>query len=395
MRLSGFAAKNLLRNRVRTVMTVTAVAVAVVAFVLLRTVITAWYSGADYAAKDRIGTRHKISFIMPLPLRYVEKIRANHDINGKPLGVVDVTWANWFGAKNPNAPNEFFATIATDPPSFLRVYDEIGLTESEKQSWLSNRRGAIVGDVLARKFNWKVGDKITLEGSIYPGNWDFEVSGIYEAKRRSVDRSSLYFHWKYMNETLEGSRKDRVGWVASRIDDPKRSAEISKKIDELFADGGDQTLTMSERQLQLSFMGMLSAILTAIDVVSVVILAIMMLILGNTIAMGVRERTNEYGVLRAMGFLPRHIAALVMGEAAVTGLLGGAIGVALSYPLVEKGLGGFLEENMGSFFPFFRIAGPTAITALVLALLLGVIAAAIPAYRASKLEVVEAVRRIA
>ncbi len=394
MNTATYAAKNLLRNKVRTGLTILAIVITMLAFMGLRTVLDAWQAGADYAAKDRLGTRHKITFIMPLPLSYVDKIRANKDVNGQPLGVTDVTWANWFGAKNPKAEKDFFANMAVDPESFLRVYDEISLTPAEKQAWLSNRRGAIAGDVLAKKFGWKVGDKISLEGTIFPGQWDFELSGIYHAARKSADRNSLYFHWNYLNESLPDARKDKVGWIASRISDPSKSAEISKKIDQLFAGYSDQTLTMSEHQLQISMMGMLTAVLTAINVVSLVILAIMLLILGNTIAMGVRERTNEYGVLRAIGFMPRHLVMFILGEAATLGLLGGGLGILCAYGIIDHGIGPALEANMGGFFPFFRVSSTTALMGVGLAILLGVAAAAIPAYRSSKIEIVDAIRRV-
>jgi putative ABC transport system permease protein len=392
--IATLAAKNLLRNKFRTILTLLAVMVTVLAFLSLRTVISSWHAGVDHAAKDRIGTRNKVTFIMPLPRTFVDKVRANVDRNGQPLGVTDATWANWFGGKNPKAEKEFFATLATDPESMLRVYDEISVPEDQKQAWLANRRGVLVGDVLARKFGWKPGDKVNLEGTIFPGTWEFEISGIYTVTRRSLDRSTFWFHWEYLNDSVKGPNKDKIGWIISRIDDPKRSADISKNIDLLFEDGADQTLTMSERQMNLSFMGMFTAILTAIDIVSLVLLLIMMLILGNTIAMAVRERTNEYGVMRAIGFLPRHLAIFIIGESAFVALLGGLLGVGFGYTMINFGMGPALEENMGGFFPYFRVAPETVVLALGLSVLLGILGAAIPGYRASKLNVIDAIRRV-
>ncbi|HEY6556508.1 MAG TPA: FtsX-like permease family protein [Polyangiaceae bacterium] len=387
MRLSALGVRNVLRNRARTVLTILGVAVAIVAFMALRTVLTSWTEAINHAARDRIATRHKITFVMTLPKRYVD------DVRNTP-GVVKATYSNWFGGQNPKNENEFFATIAVEPPSFLEVFDEIQVPADQKESWLSNRRGAVVGDVLAKKFGWKVGDRVTLKGTIYPGNWEFDISGIYTATRRSVDRSTFWFHWDYLNDTVDARSKDQIGWIAARIDNPERAADISKRIDTHFDEKDIQTLSMSERALNTSFLGMFTTVLKAMDVVSIVILLIMMLILGNTIAMGVRERTNEYGVLRAIGFLPKHIALFVIGEAITIGALGGAVGILLSYPLVEKGIGRWLEENMGGFFPYFRIADGTTIAAALLSLALGGLAAAIPAYRASKLDVIDALRRV-
>jgi putative ABC transport system permease protein len=205
------------------------------------------------------------------------------------------------------------------------------------------------------------------------------------------------FHYDYLNDSpqaVAANVKDQVGWIVSRIDDPSRSAEISKAIDDRFDERDIQTLSMSERAMNTSFIGMISAVLKAVDAVSLVILVIMVLILGNTVAMGVRERTHEYGVLRAIGFLPKHLAVFVLGEAVAVSIAGGILGIMIAYPFVQEGVGRFLEENMGAFFPFFRIDPQTIVWAMVLAALLGVIAAALPAYNASRLKVVDALRRV-
>jgi putative ABC transport system permease protein len=285
--------------------------------------------------------------------------------------------------------------MAVDSKTFFKVYDEMVLPPADMERWLADRKGAIVGDVLARKLGVKVGDKITLTGTIYPGDWPFEISGIYTATRRSVDRSQFLFHWDYLNETIPADQRDQIGWIMARIDDPERSASITTAIDSIFAEKDVQTATMSERAMNLSFIAMASALLTALDVVSIIILVTMMMILGNTIAMGVRERTQEYGVLRALGFEPRHIRMFILGEALTIGLLAGFVGLGISYPIIELGLGRWLEENMGGFFPYFRIAPATMGGAVLLAVALAFFAALIPAYRASKLSVTNALRRVA
>lgn len=388
MNLLRIAARNLLRNKTRTILTILGAAVAIVAFVMLRTVLSAWSAAADYAAKDRLATRHKVSFVITLPKNYIDKIR-------EVPGVKQVTYMNWFGAKNPKKPEEFFASMALDPPTALEVYDEIVVPPDQKQRWFEDKKGAIVGDVLAKQLGVKVGDKITLQGSIYPGDWEFNIEGIYTTTRKSIDRSSFFFHWSYMNDSLPESRRDQIGWIATRIDDPSRSAEISAAIDRVFDEKDIQTTTMSERAMNLSFIAMISALLTAFDIISVIILLIMMLILGNTIAMGVRERTREYGVLRAIGFSPRSVAWFVLGEAIALGLVSGGVGLVLSLPIVELGMGRWLEENMGSWFPYFRIPTETYIAGLLLAVALSLIASVIPARRAARLHVTDALRRIA
>lgn len=388
MNLVTVAAKNVGRNKGRSALTILGAAIAIVAFILFQTVLAAWNLGIEAAAKDRLATRHKVSMILPLPKKYMDEIRA-------VPGVKASSFANWFGGKEPNNPKEFFASMAVESKTFFEVMDEMKVDPAVMEKWQENRKGALVGDVIAKKMGWKPGDRVTLQGTIYPGDWQFEIVGLYTPVRKSVDRSQFLFHFDYLNDSVPDRRKDQVGWIMTRIDDPGRSGDISASIDKLFDDRDQQTATMSEKAMNMSFMAMLSAVLTAMDIVSLVMLFIMTLILGNTIAMGVRERTNEYGVLRAIGFRPGHIVVFILGEAVVVGLLAGIVGVGIAFPLVELGMGRFLEENMGGFFPYFRIERATLVVSLFLAMGLSLIASLIPAYQASKLSVTDALRRIA
>jgi putative ABC transport system permease protein len=325
--------------------------------------------------------------IMTLPKRYVDDVKNLQGVQG-------VTYMNWFGGKLPGKEDQFFATMAVDPKSFLEVYDEVSVPEDQKAKWLEDRRGALVGSTLAKQFGWKVGDRVILEGSIYPGQWDYTIDGIYTAARKSLDQSSFYFHWDYLNESLPAAQQEQVGWIASKVPDAGQAANVAKRIDALFDPRDIQTLSMSERAMNTSFLGMMSTLLNALQIVSVVILLIMMLILGNTIAMGVRERTHEYGVLRAIGFLPKHLSWFVIGEATVLGLLGGALGVGIGIPLINQGVGRFIEENFGGFFPYFRVAQGDVVVAIALSIMLAVVAAVVPAYQAGKLRVVDALRKL-
>ncbi len=387
MTLVSIAVRNVGRNRFRALMTVLGVAVAVMAFVMLRTVVTASNAAVTFAAQDRVATRHKVSFVMQLPRRYIDTVRA-------VPGVREATWANWFGAKDPRRPDEFFASMAVDTDSFFAVYPEMRVAPEALARWREDRRGALVGDVLARKMGWTVGQRVVLRGTIYPGDWEFNISGIYEATQRSVDRSQFLFHYRYLNESIPVARRDEVGWIVGRIADPTRSAAISQAIDAAFDVQDIQTTSMSERAMNLSFMGMMSGILTAIDLISLIILGILGLLLGNTVAMGVRERTQEYGVLRAVGFLPRHVVAFILAEAAALGVFAGLAGVAVSYPVVQQGLGRWIEENQGSMMPYFRIEPVTLVVAFTLAVALSTLSAALPAWRASRLTVTDALRRL-
>lgn len=385
------SARNLSRNRFRTVLTILGVVIAMFAFLALRTVVYAWTVAAEVAPKDRLVTRNKVTFIMPLPKNYVERVK-------QTPGIKATTFANWFGGRDPNHEHEMFSTLAVDTATIFEVYTEMKVPVDQLAAWKEDRTGAIVGDVIAKKMGWKIGDKVTLNSGIYfvpPDNpWTFTIRGIYQATARSVDRSTFMFHWTYLNDRLTGAARDQVGWVISRVNHPNETANLSQTIDRGFEDRDIQTASQDERSFNASFLASISAVLKAIDIVSIVILCIMMLVLGNTIAMGVRERTNEYGVLRALGFSRNHLALLVVGESVTAGLVGGVLGVALAYPLVENGMGRWLEENMGMFFPFFRIAPGTAVLAVALAVVLSAVAALIPAWRVTKLDVIDALRRV-
>ncbi len=388
MTLTSLAVRNLARNKFRVLLTISGVAVAILAFLLLRTVTWAWTNAADWAAKDRVVTRHKVTFVMSLPKRYVEEVRQSPHVKL-------ATWATWFGGKDPKHDREFFSALGVDPATYFDVYDEMKVPADQMETWKHDRQGAIVGDVLAKKLGWKVGDKIILQSGIYSGDWQFTLDGIYTATAKSVDRSTFVFQWNYLNDTLAPAQRDMVGWIVSRIDDPTRVADVGVVLDKRFDDRETPTLSQDERSFQASFMAMFSAVIKGMNIVSGVILLIMTLILGNTIAMGARERTGEYGVLRAIGFLPGHVAMWILGEALVMGVVGGLVGLGLAWPFINLGIGRFVEENLGSMFPYFRLEPANMILALALAAFLGTAAAAIPAWRASKLHVIDAVRRVA
>lgn len=387
----GLSARNLLRNRFRTLLTIVGIAVAILTFITLRTVIYAWTVAAEVAPKDRVVTRNKVSFVVPLPKRYFEQVQ-------RMQGVKAATFANWFGGRDPKHEHEFFASLASDTNTIFEVYNEMQVPPDQLEAWKQDRTGAVVGDVIASKMGWKIGDKVTLESGIYyapPDNpWTFTIRGIYTATARSVDRSTFVFHWNFLNDRQSERTRDYVGWIISRVVQPSHAADLCQAIDRGFDESEIQTLSQDERSFNASFLASMSAVLKAIDIVSMVILVIMMLILGNTIAMGVRERTNEYGVLRALGFSRWHLGGLVLGESVTAGALGSLGGLLISYPLVERGIGRWLEENMGAFFPFFRIDPQMALWAVLLAIGLSVLAAILPAWQVAQLKVVDALRRV-
>lgn len=387
MNIATYARRNMFRRRGRTILTIIAVAVAVMIFSVLRTAVVAWNVGAEEAAKDRLATRHKVSITMQLPRRYIDEVR-------QVPGVKAATWAVWFGGKDPKERQPFFATFGADHNTWFDVLDEMKVDPAQLAEWKATPNGAILGDVLAKKLEVKVGDRLVINSDIYPGDWELKVVGIYQPLRKTVDRNSLVFRWDFLNNDPRFAfSKDQIGWVMSRIDDPNKSADISRTIDKMFDERDDQTITMSERAFNLSFLGAFSAILKAFDIVSLVILLIMTLVLANAIAMSVRERTHEYGVLRAIGFSPNYIRGFIIAESMLIAFVGGLVGIVLTVLLVNVLMGPAIEEMMAGLFPYFSAPPSVLLMALVIAAGLGASAASVPALRASRLKVTDALRR--
>jgi len=388
MNLATYARANVFRRPGRAILTVVAVVLVVVIFSLIRTAVAAWNAGVAEAATDRLATRHKVSITMQLPRRYIEEVRQVPEVKA-------ATWANWFGAKDPKERIPFFAGFAADQETWFDVLDEMKVPPDQLADWKQTANGAILGDLLAKTLEVKIGDRLVVTSDIYPGDWDFKVVGIYTPLRKTADRNTLVFRWDFLNNDPRAAfTRDQIGWVMSRITDSAHSADISRKIDAKFDERDDQTLTMSEHAFQLSFLGGFTALLGAFDIASLVILLIMALILANTIAMSVRERTHEYGVLRAIGFPPGHILGFILGESLLIALVGGVLGVGVVVLAINHGLGPLLEENMSGFFPYFRAPVSVLVTALAASAGLGLIAGVIPAVLASRLKVTDALRRL-
>jgi putative ABC transport system permease protein len=387
--IATYASRNLFRRRGRTWLTIAAVAFAVLVFSIIRTAIAMWSAGADEAAQDRIATRHKISITMVLPKNYIDTVRSF-----KP-GIVEATWATWFDGKDPKERTPFFAAFAADHETWFTVMDEMKVEPDVLERWKKTKNGAILGDVLAKTLEVKPGDKLVITSGIYPGDWELEVVGLYTPLRKTVDRNSMVLRWDYLNDDPRNDySKDKIGWVMSRVSDPKASAEIQKKIDATFDERDDQTLTMSERAFQLSFLGAFAAILNAFSMASIFILLVMVLILGNTVAMSVRERTHEYGVLRAIGFSPGHVVAFIVIEGALIAVVGAAIGALLTFLFVNVMMGPLIEQNMAAMFPYFRVPGHVFVLALAASSIAGAVAAFIPAMIAVRPKVTDALRRL-
>lgn len=379
--------KSAFRNRLRTTLTSLGVAIAVIAFLVLRTIIAMWHAGYENSQSDRMFARNKISIIFELPLGYVDKVRNIVGDNGY------VSYENWFGAVYPKDEHAFFANMAADDDAF-KMYPEIVIPPDQWQAYVQDRQGAIVGWRLAEKYGWKPGDKITLRGTIYPGDWDFYVRAIYHSTSKAVDDSTMWFHWKYFNEKQPEGQKDHVGLIMIKVNDGSKSAAVGQQIDREFASSPAETRTESEKQFQLEFLSMAGMLLTAIETISYIVLLILMLVLANTMAMATRERTTEYAVMRAIGFQPHHIVGMVLGEGFIIALVGALLGLAL-VPSTVQSLAKVLEQSgMGTWAANMSLELRDALFAVAAALVLGMVAAALPASRAGKLKIVDALRRV-
>jgi putative ABC transport system permease protein len=377
--------KNIFRHRLRSLLTIVGLVVAVLAFGLLRTVVHAWYAGADMASAQRLITRNATSLVFSLPAYYRERIRAIDGVN-------KVVISNWFGGiyKDQSFGN-FFAQFAIDGPYF-ELYPEFVVKPEEMVAWKADRQGAMVGRILADKFGWKVGDRIPLKGAIYGGDWEFTVRGIYEPKDETTVTRQMYFHWDYLNEVMKKrfpKRAEFAGVFVVQIADGSRAAEISQAIDREFRNSLAETLTETEKAFQLGFVAQTEAIVTALKVVSFVVIVIILAVVANTMAMTARERLAEYATLKALGFSPAFVGTLIVGESIAMTAIGGAIGIALSFPVAA----GF-KQAMGSMFPVFRVTDETVIMQACATLAVGILAAIVPAIRAGRVRIVEGLRYI-
>ncbi|HKY30921.1 MAG TPA: ABC transporter permease [Candidatus Polarisedimenticolia bacterium] len=378
-------AKNGLRNKLRTLLTVAVIAVAVIAYSFLQTVLVAYNIGVEASSDNRLVTRHRVSLFNLLPVSQKEKIAA-------VPGVTQVNQGIWFGGYYKD-PKQFFGQIAVSP-EYLDLYPEFQLSAEQRQAWLAERRGAVVGRKLAERFGWKLEDRIVLTGTIFSGDWELIIKGIYTGRERSTDETAMFFHWRLIDERLQAAGVgSQVGWWVVGVQDPSRNAEVSDAVDALFINSSNPTLTETEKEFNKSFLSMMGSILTIIQVASGIVIGIILLIMANTMMMAARERITEYGVLKTLGFRASHLTLLIGGEAAVISFLGAAAGCVLAFGLVAV-MGARIEELMGSIFPVFELRGVTIAVSIGLAMLAGLAASSVPIVRAARLSIVDSLRRV-
>ena len=376
-------ARNAFRRKLRTALTIVGLLVAVLAYGLLQTVIDAWYAGAQAASSTRLVTRNAISLVFPLPLSYEARIRSVE-------GVAAVARANWFGGVYQD-PKKFFAQFAVSP-NYLDLYPEFVLPQAQREAWLRDRKGCLVGRQLADVYGFKVGDVLPLRGTIFPGTWEFVVRGIFEGSDETKITRQMLFHWDYLNEMVRKSSKTRADQVGIYIVGVKTSESapvVARAIDATFRNSLAETLTETEQAFQLGFVAMSNEIIAAIRLVSYVVIVIIMAVMANTMAMSARERVAEYATLKSLGFRPAFIALLIVGESAAICALGGGLAI-LAMPYAADGF----KALAGTYFPVFEVSKLTLALQALCAAVVALAAAIVPALRASRVRIVEGLRAI-
>lgn len=371
---------NLTRRKLRTILTVGSFAMALFLFGLLLAVRAAFNQGVDIAAADRLFVISKVSLVQLLPFAHRDRIL-------KVPGVKDLTFANWFGGVYKD-PKYFIPQFAIDTATYRHVYPEFDIPDDQWQAFLEDRQGAVAGKGTAERYNWKIGDRIPIQGGGYPGLWEFNLRAIYTGKRANDDLSQFWFHWEYLREKGPEYSRNLVGWYAVHADPAVGSVAVSRGIDQLFANSPFETRTQTESAFAASFVKQMGNIEFLMLSIGGVVFFTLLLVTGNTMAMSVRERTGELAVLKTVGFGDRFVLALVLAESLVIAVVGGALGIGLAKLLTLAG------DPTNGMLPGFYLPPASLGVGLGLAVVVGLMAGLIPAWSAMRLQVVDALRRV-
>ena len=370
---------NLGRHKLRTILTICSVALALFLFASLRTVVTSLDSGAEVSSASRMIVQNATAFVIPLPMSYANRL-------GAVPHVQSVTWANWFGGKYGDG-KKFFAQFAIEPGSYLKMYPEIQVADDQKQAFLKERSSALIGEGLVRSFGWKVGDNVTLQGTIFPGDWTFTIRGIYHPTLKEYGDDSFMFHYAYLYEKYP----DRVtpGWFIMKIDDPNAAPTVARTIDDEFRNSNAPTKTGTEKAFAAGFASMWGNVKLLMGTIGMAVVFAILLVTANAMMMNQRERTSEVAVMKTIGFSDRRVFGLIIVEAAVVSLTGAALGLGAATLLpIVTGFGG------GGFLPGFHVTAGTMLVGIAVALLLTVASGVFPAWQGARIPVVQALRKV-
>jgi putative ABC transport system permease protein len=370
---------NLKRKKIRTTLTIGSFMVAMFLFGILAAVRIAFSGRIDVEGVNRLAVINRVSLIQPLPISYRDRILQVRGVSG-------ITYATWFGGVYQDERN-FFPQMAVDPDTWFDLYPEYTFDRSEHEAWRRDRQGCIVGRSLAKRFGFKVGDRIPIIGTIWGGTWDFNVSGIYDGKRAEADTSGMYFRYDYLEERRQFG-KGTVGYYVVRLADPDDAVRVVKEIDATFANSPNETLTQTEQAFAASFVKQMGNIQFLVLTIGSVVFITLLLVTGNTMAIAVRERTAEIAVLKTLGYSDGGLLGLTIAEAVLIAVQGAVLGLALAYVAVP-GLARALPMLAGLQLP------PAWLGAgFVFALALGALAGLLPAMGAMKLRVADGLRRV-
>ena len=396
MNLLSLVLVNLGRNKRRTILTMLSVMVALFLFCTLRGVLDTLEASIQVGSETRLVTRNKISLIFPLPLSYRDRIA------GIP-GVKDVSYGNWFGGRDPQDESNFYAQFAVSEnyiPTYASDIDIVAWeppqagaalpagTDPKLAAYALDREGCVVGEQLFKKMKWKLGQKVVVAGTIFPGAWTYNVRAVYRAKNPAMGEQSLFFHWTYLSEKGMGGQ-GQVGWYVLQLADPKRAGEVTREVDALYTNSAAATHTETERAFQAGFVSMYGNVPFLIGVIGLAVVFAILMVAANTMMMATRERTAEVGVMKTLGFEDGTIFGIVLAEAAVITLGGGILGALLAKYVIEAS-----KFNAGGMLPPMTVSWATVITGVAIAVLMGATSGVIPAMQASRLKIVDALRRV-
>jgi putative ABC transport system permease protein len=386
---------NLGRNKRRTVLTMLSVMVALFLFCALRGVLDTLEASIRVGSEARLVTRNAISLIFPLPLAYRERLAAIP-------GVQRVAYANWFGGRDPVDPGNFYAQFACDPEYFPMYASDIEIVAADRPqapialpaevdpqlaAFMSELDACVVGQTLFKRMKWKLGQTVPVSGTIFPGTWTFKIRAVYHAKDPAFGEEALLFHWKYLSQRGMAGQ-GMVGWYVLQLSDPASAGHITRQVDAMFANSASRTRTETERAFQAGFVSMYGNVPFLIGVIGLAVVFAILLVAGNTMMMAARERVTEVGVLKTLGFEDRTLFGIVLAEAAIITLGGGLAGALLAKWAIEGS--GF---NAGGFLPPMTVSWATVGLGIGIAALMGATSGLVPGWQASRLRIVDALRR--
>lgn len=378
--------KNLTRNKLRLSFNSFAILIAFFIFGVLGALNSAFNAGIELSADDRLVVVNKINFTQPMPIAYVNKIRAIKGVN-------QVTHANWFGAYHQDQ-RKMIVAFAVDPTTYLKVYSDFLLADEQYKSWLNDRQGMVVGERLANAKGWKVGDLVPISSNIFSkvdGShvWDMRVSGILKGKDKQADTNFLIFHYKYFIET-QTFGSDWIGWVALTTDHPSLNETVARSIDKQFANSAYETETSTEKQFNKAFIEQLGSIGLIISSVVFAAFFTILLLVGNSMATSVRERTREIAVMKTLGFQAPRVFGMILSESLMLSLFGGLVGLGLACYTVTVVSA---MPELRTMLPNLVLSGSIVLQAVFYMIVLGLLTGILPAVRAMRLNTIEALSR--